>query len=56
MNKKFNAKQLQLLCEAILEAKGQSYKDWLYEKQNELLLENGEFIAGFLIKGGKNNE
>lgn len=52
MSKKLSPKQLQQICEAILKAQGKNYKDWLYEKQQELLIESGDLIAAALIKGG----
>ena len=52
MSKKLSPKQLQQICEAILKAQGKNYKDWLYEKQQELLIESGDLIAAALTKGG----
>lgn len=40
-----NYKQMQELCISLLESKGQNYKDWLYEKHLDFVVENSSLVA-----------
>lgn len=55
MEKKLNPKQLQDICTVILESQGKSYKDWLYECQLNLLLENSGFLTDRLKNTNTNS-
>ena len=43
--KKINQKQLQEMCEAILAKQGIDYKDWLYQQQLNILIENTDLLT-----------